>query len=79
MTSIEIILLICAVLALFYFVSTYNAFIRLRNKVEESFSTMDVYLKKRWDLIPNLVEIVKGYATHEQETLDGLFKPAIWR
>ena len=70
MTSIEIILLICAVLALFYFVSTYNAFIRLRNKVEESFSTMDVYLKKRWDLIPNLVEIVKGYATHEQETLD---------
>ncbi|MEG3753028.1 LemA family protein [Psychromonas arctica] len=70
MTPIEIILLVSAVLALCYFVSTYNAFIRLRNKVEESFSTMDVYLKKRWDLIPNLVEIVKGYATHEQETLD---------
>ena len=37
--------------------------------MNEAFSTMDVYIKKRWDLIPNLVEIVKGYATHEKETL----------
>ncbi len=47
---------------------TYNSFIRLNNKVKEAFSTMDVYLKKRWDLVPNLVETVKGYAKHEKET-----------
>lgn len=50
-------------------VTTYNSFISLKNKVEEAFSTMDVYLKKRYDLIPNLVETVKGYAKHESETL----------
>ncbi|NLP48033.1 MAG: LemA family protein [Clostridiales bacterium] len=42
----------------------------MRNKVEEAFATMDVYLKKRYDLIPNLVETVKGYAKHESETLE---------
>jgi LemA protein len=57
-------------LVLFYIVSIYNRFIKLRNSVEESFSTMDVYMKKRYDLIPNLVETVKGYAKHEQETLE---------
>ncbi|HZH93331.1 MAG TPA: LemA family protein [Tissierellaceae bacterium] len=51
-----------------YVFSTYNGFIKIRNAVEEAFSTMDVYLKKRYDLIPNLVETVKGYAKHEQET-----------
>ena len=49
---------------------TYNNFIKLNNKVEEAFSTMDVYLKKRWDLIPNIVETVKGYAKHEKSTLE---------
>ena len=53
---------------------TYNAFIKLRNNKEESFSTMDVYMKKRYDLIPNLVETVKGYAKHENETLEGVMK-----
>ena len=48
---------------------TYNSFVRLNNKVKEAFSTMDVYLKKRWDLIPNIVETVEGYAKHEKETL----------
>ena len=52
-----------------WIISTYNAFVRLRNNVEEGFSTMDVYMKKRYDLIPNLVETVKGYAKHEEETL----------
>ena len=47
----------------------YNSFVVLRNDVEEGYSTMDVYLKKRYDLIPNLVETVKGYAKHEKETL----------
>ena len=48
----------------------YNGFIRLKNNCEEAFATMDVYLKKRYDLIPNLVETVKGYASHEKETLE---------
>jgi len=52
-----------------YVISAYNNGIKLRNYVREAFSTMDVYLKKRWDLIPNLVETVKGYATHEQDLL----------
>ena len=49
--------------------TTYNSLVKLRNNVEEGFSTMDVYMKKRYDLIPNLVEVVKGYAKHEKETL----------
>lgn len=48
----------------------YNGFVRLKNNCEEAFATMDVYLKKRYDLIPNLVETVKGYASHEKETLE---------
>lgn len=51
-----------------------NSFVRLNNKVNESFATMDVYLKKRWDLIPNLVETVKGYAKHEKDTLEEVVK-----
>ena len=53
-----------------WFIASYNGFIRLKNSIEEAFSTMDVYLKKRYDLIPNLVETVKGYASHEKETLE---------
>ena len=49
---------------------TYNSFIVLKNKIDEAFSTMDIYLKKRYDLVPNLVETVKGYAAHERETLE---------
>ncbi|HIV01471.1 MAG TPA: LemA family protein [Candidatus Caccopulliclostridium gallistercoris] len=62
-----VVLLVVIIVA--WIISTYNAFIRLRNNVEEGFSTMDVYMKKRYDLIPNLVETVKGYAKHEEETL----------
>ncbi len=51
-----------------FLVVNYNGFIKLRNTVEEAFSTMDVYLKKRYDLIPNLIETVKGYTKHESET-----------
>jgi LemA protein len=68
-------MVVVAVLAVaLYFVATYNAFIRLRNRVEEAFATMDVYLKKRWDLIPNLVAAVKGYAAHEQETFEAVIR-----
>ena len=69
-----IILIVILVLLVIYLISTYNSFVRLRNSVREAFSTMDVYLKKRWDLIPNLVETVKGYAKHEKETLEGVIK-----
>lgn len=57
------------VLLLMYVFATYNGLIKSKNYVKEAFSTMDVYLKKRWDLVPNLVEVVKGYAKYEQETL----------
>lgn len=53
-----------------WIISTYNTFVKMRNNVEEGFSTMDVYMKKRYDLIPNLVETVKGYAKHENDTLE---------
>ena len=54
---------------LLHFALTYNKFVRLDNRAREAFSTMDIYLKKRWDLVPNLVETVKGYAKHEKDTL----------
>ena len=65
---IYIIIVIIALIIIYAF-ALYNNFIKLNNKVKEAFSTMDVYLKKRWDLIPNIVEIVKGYAKHEKDTL----------
>ncbi len=57
-------------LPIVFIVPFYNKFITLRNYIKEAFSTMDVYLKKRWDLIPNLVEVVKGYTNHENDTLN---------
>lgn len=68
-TIILYVVLGLVLLLVIWFIATYNMFIRLKNGVEESFSTMDVYLKKRFDLIPNYVETVKGYAKHESETL----------
>ena len=62
-----VVVLLIAVIAWWW--TTRNAFVRLKNKVEEAWATIDVYLKKRYDLIPNLVETVKGYAKHESETL----------
>ena len=68
--------LVIGVIALLviYVLITYNGFVRIKNRVEEAFSTMDVYLKKRWDLIPNIVETVKGYAKHEKSTLSEVIK-----
>lgn len=68
MLVLYIILAIILVLLVYGF-TTYNGFVKLNNQVKEAFSTMDVYLKKRWDLIPNIVEIVKGYAKYEKDTL----------
>ncbi len=64
------ILLIVVVLLILWFVKTYNDLIKLRNKVKNQWSQIDVQLKRRFDLIPNLVETVKGYTKHETETLE---------
>lgn len=67
---IGIIVAVVVVLAIIiWFIATYNSFVGLRSSGEEAFSTMDVYLKKRYDLIPNLVNTVKGYTKHESEVL----------
>ena len=58
------------IIILIYILITFNILIKKRNRVREAFSTMDVYLKKRWDLIPNIVECVKGYVKHENTTLE---------
>jgi LemA protein len=50
----------------------YNRFVRLRNRVDNAWAQIEVQLKRRWDLIPNLVETVKGYAAHERETLENV-------
>ena len=68
------IILAIIILIIIYAFILYNNFISLDNKVKEAFSTMDVYLKKRWDLIPNLVETVRGYAKYEEETLTRVTK-----
>ncbi len=73
-TVIMIVIVVLVVLVGIWFIAAYNGFVRLRNGVEEAFATMDVYMKKRYDLIPNLVETVKGYASHERETLDSVTK-----
>jgi LemA protein len=70
---ILIALLIVAVVVLavlLWMAGTYNSLIRLRNQVENAWAQIDVQLKRRYDLIPNLVETVKGYAAHERQTLE---------
>jgi len=57
-------------LVLIWFIANYNRFVRLRHHVKESWADIDVELKRRYDLIPNLVETVKGYAKHEREVLE---------
>lgn len=76
MKGLLIPIIIVAVLLIIglWIAGTYNKLVRKRNNAKEGFSTMDVYLKKRFDMIPNLVETVKGYATHEKETLEAVMK-----
>jgi len=69
MVATIIIIVIVAVIAIFL-ISSYNNFVKYRNWVKESWSQIDVQLKRRYDLIPNLVNTVKGYAEHEKETLE---------
>ena len=69
-----IVVLVIVVLLIIWFVGTYNSLISLRNKVKDQWAQVDVQLKRRFDLIPNLVETVKGYAKHEKTTLEDVVK-----
>ncbi|WP_119394067.1 LemA family protein [Salinibius halmophilus] len=64
-----LVLLVIAIVIALWVIATYNTLVRKRNDVENGFSGMDVQLRKRYDMIPNLVATVQNYATHEQETL----------
>ncbi len=66
------IFIIIGVAALFYGIMIYNKFVRLTQQAKEAWADIDVQLKRRYDLIPNLVETVKGYASHERETFDAV-------
>ena len=74
MTIALIVIVVVVVLLIVWLISAYNGLIRRRNQIENAWSQIDVQLKRRLDLIPNLVETVKGYAAHERETLDAVIK-----
>ncbi|RYG37289.1 LemA family protein [bacterium] len=65
-----IVILIIVAAIVFWAISSYNGLVRARREVDNSFGQIDVQLKRRYDLIPNLVETVKGYMRHEQDTLE---------
>lgn len=67
-------IIVVIVLIVLYIVATYNGLVGMRNRVKDQWAQIDVQLKRRFDLIPNLVETVKGYASHEQETLKGVIE-----
>ena len=75
-TSTIVIIVILGVLVLlaFYVIGVYNKLVNARNKVDNQFSQVDIQLKRRADLIPNLVETVKGYAKHEEGTLTAVIE-----
>lgn len=72
MSALWIVVLVVVVLLALYMIGTYNRLVTLRNRFKNAFSQIDVQLKRRYDLIPNLVETVKGYAAHERGTLDAV-------
>jgi LemA protein len=72
MTIAIIVILALVVIAIIYVIAVFNGLIRLQNRANEGFSDIDVQLKRRHDLIPNLVETVKGYAAHERQTLESV-------
>jgi len=69
---VGIIIAVVVVLLLVYFVATYNGLVRTRNRIDNAFSQIAVQLKRRHDLIPNLVETVKGYAAHERGVFESV-------
>lgn len=68
--SVFLIFLVIVAVLIFAFVGIYNGLVKLRNSSEQAWSDVDVQLKRRYDLVPNLVETVKGYASHEKETFE---------
>jgi LemA protein len=70
--STTTIILIVAAIVILWFIAVYNSFIRLRNRTKEAWSDIEVQLKRRYDLIPNLVEAVKGYAAHEKGAFEAV-------
>ena len=71
---IAIIIIVIVVLIVLWAIATYNSLVDFRNRVKDAWSQIDVQLKRRFDLIPNLVETVKGYTKHESETLEEVIK-----
>jgi LemA protein len=71
---LAIVIVVILLLVIVYLVAAYNGLIRRRNQIENAWSQIDVQLKRRHDLIPNLVETVKGYAAHEKSTLDAVIQ-----
>lgn len=69
-----VVVVVFVVLAGFWFITLYNSLVLLSNRVKNAFAQIDVQLKRRYDLIPNLVEAAKGYMAHERETLTGVIE-----
>lgn len=69
-----IVILVIVVILVLWVIATYNLLVSFRNRVKDAWSQIDVQLKRRFDLIPNLVETVKGYTKHESETLENVIK-----
>jgi LemA protein len=72
MSTVLIVFLIIAAIVVFYVVSIYNQLVSLKNRFKNAFAQIEVQLKRRYDLIPNLVETAKGYVKHERETLEAV-------
>jgi LemA protein len=73
-TVVMLVFFAVIIFVIFFFVSIYNKLIQLRNRFKNAFAQIDVQLKRRYDLIPNLVETAKGYLKHEREVLEAVIK-----
>ena len=71
---IAVLVLVCALGLIFFVIGVYNKLVTMRNRYKNAYAQIDVQLKRRYDLIPNLVEIAKGYIKHERETLENVTK-----
>ncbi len=74
MSPVIIVIIVLVVLIGGFFAATYNSLVQLKNRVKDQWAQIDVQLKRRFDLIPNLIETVKGYTKHESETLENVVK-----